>query len=75
VKIPEYDIFSGSSPNDALWLEAVAGLDVACEKMMQHADKSPGPYFVFCQKTHKVLAHVNTRISKDIQVHKSAQSA
>jgi len=72
VEIPTYDIFSGSAPQDAMWLEAVEGLDAACEKMKEHAKKSPGAYFVFCQNTHKVLANINTRISEDIQIRESA---
>ena len=46
MKIPAYDIFSGSTPQDAMWLEAVEGFGAACEKMKEHAKKSPGAYFV-----------------------------
>jgi hypothetical protein len=55
-----------------MWLEAVEGLVAACEKMKEHAKKSPGAYFVFCQNRHKVLAHIDTRISENIQVPESA---
>jgi hypothetical protein len=72
VKIPEYDIFSGSTPQDAKWLETVKGFGAANEQMIEHAKKSPGTYFVFCHNTHKVLAQVNTRISEDIQIRESA---
>jgi hypothetical protein len=66
VKCPQYDIFSGHIDKDALWLEAVDGPGAACDRMKEHAKQTPGPYFVFCQKTHKVLAHIDTRISENI---------
>jgi hypothetical protein len=69
---PRYDIFSGQFDKDAMWLEAVKGLGAACNKMKERARKSPGPYFVFCQNANKVLAHIKTRISEDIQVRESA---
>ncbi len=72
MKIPEYDIFSGSTPEDAKWLETVKGFGAANEKMIEHAKKSPGTYFVFCQNTHRVLAQINTRIPEDIQFRESA---
>ena len=72
MKTPAYDIFSGSTPQDAMWLEAVEGLGAACEKMKEYAKKSPGPYFVLCQNTHMVLAHINTRISENIQIREFA---
>jgi hypothetical protein len=67
-----YDIFSGQFDKDAMWLEAVEGLGAACDKMNERAKKSPGPYFVFCQNANKVLAHINTRISENIQIRESA---
>ena len=72
MKIPEYDIFSGSTDKDAMWLGAVEGLGAACDQMKEYAKQSPGPYFVFCQKTHAVLAHINTTISEEIRMRESA---
>lgn len=59
MKIPTYDIFAGS-PDKALWLEAMEGLGAACERMKERATEFPGPYFVFCTGTHKVLAVIDT---------------
>lgn len=72
VKIPEYDIFSGSTPEDANWLETVKGFGAASEKMIEHANKVPGTYFVFCRNTQRVLARINTGISEDMQFCESA---
>ncbi len=72
MKIPGYDIFSGSTNNDAVRLDAVEGLGAACDKMKKYAKQTPGPYFVFCRKTHAVLAHINTTISDEIRIDESA---
>ena len=72
MRIAEYDIFSGSTDKDAVWLDAVEGLGAAYDRMKVYARRSPGPYFVFCQKTHAVLAHVNTTISEEIRMRESA---
>lgn len=65
MRIPTYDIFAGSQ-GDALWLEAVAGLGAACDRMKERAAQSPGIYFVFCTETHKVMATIDS--SKDGEV-------
>jgi hypothetical protein len=67
VEISRYDIFSGWKNKDAMWLEAIDGLITACDKMKQHAKLIPGPYFVYCVDTQRVLASVDTLISPDIQ--------
>jgi hypothetical protein len=63
MKIPQYDIFSGETDKDALWLEAVEGLGTAKDRMQVLATQTPGPYFVFCQRTHKILASIDTSVS------------
>ncbi|MGB7433961.1 MAG: hypothetical protein WBW49_00985 [Candidatus Acidiferrum sp.] len=62
---PIYEIFLGSRDKDALWLEAVEGLGAACDRMNELAAQCPGPYFVFCTSTHKVLASVDTHARRD----------
>ncbi len=72
MKVPTYDIFSGSADKDAIWLDAAEGLAEACKKMKEYAERSPGEYFVFCQSNRKILASIDTCISADIQTRESA---
>lgn len=53
-------IFSGRPDKGALWLETVDGLDCARSRMKEMAEKSPGPYFVFCTRRFAVLASIDT---------------
>jgi hypothetical protein len=73
MKIPEYDVFSGKfGDGDAIWLEAVDGLDAACERMKQRAARLPGKYFVFCQTTHIVQASVDTSVRDQVHPPKAS---
>lgn len=59
---PMFDIFEGtSSEGDAMWLEAVASLANAGQRMEAIATKSPGQYFVFSQATRSIVARTDTR--------------
>jgi hypothetical protein len=60
MQIPTYEIFSGTQEKDAMWLGSVEGLGVAYERMKEIAAKTHGPYFVFCSRTNKVVASVDT---------------
>jgi hypothetical protein len=60
MRVPIYDIFSGSRNKDAIWLECTEGLGIAYQRMRELAAKFPGPYFVFCTRTHTVLASIDT---------------
>ncbi len=51
-----FDIFSGVFEQNAMWVEAVQGLDHATKRMDQIASDKPGEYFVFCSATHAVVA-------------------
>src|SRR5262249_38280935 len=53
---PEFDIFSGSPPNNAMWLESIVGFDHAVARMKQIAAQKPGPYFVFSQSSKRMVA-------------------
>jgi hypothetical protein len=59
---PMFDIFCGRSPEDrnVRWLEAVEGLQKACERMDVLAAAKPGHYFVMCLADKEVLAFVDT---------------
>jgi hypothetical protein len=72
MKIPQYDIFSGKVDGDSIWLEAVEGLGAANDRMEEHAKRTPGPYFIFCQRTHAVLASIDTSASPDVPMWKHA---
>lgn len=58
---PTFDIFKGTTDKDAVWVEAVEGLASAQERMEQLATVAPGQYFLFAQRTHSILARVDTR--------------
>ena len=59
--IPTYDIFAGQFGfTEVLWIESVEGLGNAQERMEKIAWDRPGPYFVFCTRTHQMLAAVDT---------------
>jgi len=57
---PTFEIFLGYFDKGALWVEAVRGLGAASKRMKERAEEFPGPYFVFCTKTHTVLASIDT---------------
>jgi hypothetical protein len=60
---PTFDIFRGVTHKDAVWVEAVAGLSKARERMEEIAAGSPGKYFVFGPSSHPILARIDTRNS------------
>jgi hypothetical protein len=64
MRIPTYDLFSGSQDSGPVWLETVEELAAACERMREHSQKSPGEYFVVCATTHKILASIDTTSSQ-----------
>jgi hypothetical protein len=60
--VPAYDIFSGRVDKSAVWIETVEGLGNAYELMTKIAAETPGPYFIFCSRTHTVCGSINTSI-------------
>jgi hypothetical protein len=64
MKIAKYDIFFGEFGRDAIRLEAVDGLEDAVKRMRLIAAKDPGPYFVFCQTTNRVMFLLDTSIPR-----------
>jgi hypothetical protein len=55
-----FDIFSGVFEQNALWVEAVQGIDHATKRMEQIASDKPGKYFIFCSATHAVVSSTDT---------------
>lgn len=61
--VPTYDIFAGQFGfTEVLWIESVEGLGNAQERMKDIARHKPGPYFVFCTRTHQMLASVDNSV-------------
>lgn len=56
-----YDIFSGATKKDGIWIEAVTTLSKARRRMEEIARKSPGRYFLFSQETHSIIERIDTR--------------
>ena len=65
LKVPVFDIFAGLADKDAVYLETVAGLSSARERMEAIAAKEPGQYFVFSPRDHTILAKTETREKPD----------
>jgi len=55
-----YDIFSGRQLDDALWLEAVQGLEAAQNRMQQLAQLKPGPYFLFSPDSQVIVSTLDS---------------
>jgi hypothetical protein len=64
--VPSYEIFSGQfGYTEVLWIESVEGLGSAYDRMKDLAAARPGAYFVFCNRTHKKMAAIDTTIASD----------
>jgi len=61
LKVPLFNIFSGVPDKNAIWIETVAGLSNARERMEAIAAQQPGQYFVFCPRDHTILAKTETQ--------------
>jgi len=57
---PIFEIFSGTMDRYAMWIQSVAGLAQARERMEQIAAEKPGKYFVFSTANHTILAEIDT---------------
>jgi hypothetical protein len=60
MKEPTFDIFAGDYDKNAVWIEAVAGLSNARERMEEIAKEKPGKYFLFSCIDRSVLARIET---------------
>ncbi len=75
MSVPEYDLFCGIFDKNAMWLEAVEGLGNAFERMKDLASEAPGSYFVFCTRTHQVMASVDTSVQAKNQENRSGSAS
>jgi hypothetical protein len=57
---PLFDLFSGTSEQDAIWLECVEGLSAARQRMEQRAKSLPGSYFLYSALSHSILTKIDT---------------
>jgi len=56
-----YQVFFGKFGSaNTQWREHVNGLGCAYERMKELAHEKPGSYFIFCPRTHRMLAHIDT---------------
>ena len=55
-----FDIFSGTSDKDAIWLECVDGLSEARNRMEHIAAVRPGAYFLYSHASRSMLERTNT---------------
>jgi hypothetical protein len=55
-----YNIFCGLHEEGAVWLDGSDGLEEACERMREHAQRLPGHYFVLCAETQKIAASTDS---------------
>ena len=55
-----YDVFAGDPGKDALWVQAVAGLENAQQRMRQIATDKPGKYFLFCAAEDAIIAQIES---------------
>src|SRR5215470_10891655 len=61
LNVPLFDIFAGTADKSARWVETVAGLANARDRMLAIAAQTPGRYFVFSRRDHSILAQTETR--------------
>jgi hypothetical protein len=60
-QVPRFDIFLGvANSKDAIWLEAVEGIDAARHRMQRIAEETRGKYFVFGGSNRRVVATIDT---------------
>ena len=60
MKEQTFDIFSGGSDKDGVWIDSVEGLSNARERIEQIAAKTPGKYFLFSAKSSSILLRIET---------------
>jgi hypothetical protein len=66
MKEPTFDIFSGTSDRDAVWLECVDGLSQARQRLERIAAAIPGAYFLYDPASRSVIAKSST--TKQLQI-------
>jgi pyridoxine/pyridoxamine 5'-phosphate oxidase len=56
MRAPHLDILKRQNDGGFVWIEAASDVRVAEERISQLADKEPGEYFVFDQRTQQIVA-------------------
>jgi len=67
VSEPTFDIFSGSSDKDAVWLECVDGLSEARQRLEYITAVRPGAYFLYDHASRSVIAKSGTTKQLEIE--------
>ena len=78
--IPAYEIFFGyfdsvSLDKNAVLLESVTGLGAANDRMKELATETPGPYFLFDVRTHRILGSIDTSTKSKARVENNSEVA
>ena len=58
MRAPHLDILKRQDDGGFLWIEAASDVHVAEERISKLAEKYPGEYFVFDQRTQQIVAKV-----------------
>jgi hypothetical protein len=61
MKKSTFDIFCGTSFEDAKWLESVEGLPEARERLETIAAARPGSYFIFSSASSSILVRLRIK--------------
>ena len=64
VEVPVFDIFSGMEDNNAVWVETIAELSKARERMEAMAERNRAHYFLISRVDHSIVARANDLILK-----------
>jgi hypothetical protein len=58
MRAPHLDILKRQNDGGFVWIESASDVQVAGERISKLADKEPGEYFVFDQRTQRIVAKV-----------------
>ena len=58
MRAPHLDILKRQNDGGFVWIEAARDVHAAEERISKLADKEPGEYFVFDQRTQQIVAKV-----------------
>ena len=58
MRAPHLDILRRQGDGGFVWIEAARDVHAAEERISKLADKEPGEYFVFDQRTQQIVAKV-----------------
>jgi hypothetical protein len=70
-----FDVFSGRSTENPLWLESVRGLENAKRRMERRSQEKPGDYFLFDCTTGSVVAYELLLDPRRLECHEKTEEA